>query len=135
MGANPKKRTTVLVVDDEEGIRLGLKLGLERRGYHVEEAATGKHAIQKLKANPVSLVLCDLKMPGGINGQNVLEFVRKSAKLKSVPFMMITAHADKDKVLAARKGGVTEYVVKPFKPEELYKKIEALVPIAEPEES
>jgi CheY-like chemotaxis protein len=83
-----KKR--VLVVDDEEGIRLLFKEELEDEGYEVEIAASGEEAIERLENNSIDLVLLDIKMPG-MDGIEVLRKVKE--RWKNLPVVLCTAYS------------------------------------------
>jgi DNA-binding NtrC family response regulator len=82
-----KKR--VLVVDDEEGIRLLYKEELEEEGCEVTLAASGEEAIEKLESDSIDLVLLDIKMPG-MDGVEVLRKVKE--KWKDLPVILCTAY-------------------------------------------
>ncbi|MEE9614783.1 MAG: response regulator [Thermodesulfobacteriota bacterium] len=82
-------KKTVLVVDDEEGIRLLYKEELEEEGCKVELAASGEEALEKLSKNGIDLVLLDIKMPG-VDGVEVLRMVKE--KWKDLPVILCTAY-------------------------------------------
>ncbi|MFQ5736164.1 MAG: response regulator [Thermodesulfobacteriota bacterium] len=79
----------ILVVDDEEGLRLLYKEEFETEGWDVELAASGEESIEKLEAMPVDLVLLDIKMPG-MDGVEVLRRVKE--KWKDLPVILCTAY-------------------------------------------
>jgi len=81
----------ILVVDDEEGIRLLFKEELEEEGYEVDVAAGGAEALKKLRTAKPDLVTLDLKMPG-MGGLEVLEQIRKEDK--DLPVIICTAYGD-----------------------------------------
>ncbi|MBI2217289.1 MAG: sigma-54-dependent Fis family transcriptional regulator [Candidatus Rokubacteria bacterium] len=110
------KKIRVLVVDDEEIVRESLLGWLEKDGYTVETAPDGRTALARLEAEPWSIVLVDLKMPG-MDGMQVLEESRK-LRPESVVVIM-TAYATVDTAVTAMKKGAYDYLVKPFDPEEL----------------
>jgi CheY-like chemotaxis protein len=83
-----KKR--ILVVDDEEGIRLLFKEELEEEGCEVEIAASGEEAIERLESNSIDLVLLDVKMPG-MDGIEVLRKVKE--RWKNLPVVLCTAYS------------------------------------------
>lgn len=92
-------------------------------GYmNVFEAENGKKAIEELQKRKFDLVLLDWNMPE-VQGIDVLRFIRNQLKL-DIPVIMITAEAEKEKVIEAAKEGVTDYIVKPFKPATLAQKLE-----------
>ncbi len=109
-------RTRILVVDDEEIVRESLGGWLEKDGYFVATAPEGTTALQRLDAEPWSILIVDLKMPG-IDGMQVLEQAKK--KVPDLAVVMMTAFATVDTAVAAMKLGAYDYLVKPFDPEEL----------------
>jgi two-component system, NtrC family, response regulator AtoC len=110
------KKIRVLVVDDEEIVRESLLGWLEKDGYRVETAPDGPTALARIAAEPWSIVLVDLKMPG-MDGMQVLEETRKLRPEAVVVIM--TAYATVDTAVTAMKKGAYDYLVKPFDPEEL----------------
>ncbi|MEJ2069679.1 MAG: response regulator [Syntrophobacterales bacterium] len=103
---------TVLVVDDEKVIRDGCTLILQPEGYRVKTAANGKEAIALLEAEPVNVVLCDLKMPV-MGALEVLEEARE--RFPDVPIIIITGHGTVDDAVACMKKGAYDFVTKPFR--------------------
>lgn len=82
-------KNRLLIVDDEEGIRLLYKEELEEEGYDTEIASSGEEALEKLKDTKVDLVLLDIKMPG-MDGVEVLRRVKE--KWKTLPVILCTAY-------------------------------------------
>ncbi len=116
-----ERRPHILVIDDEEGIRYILESKLYQNGYIVTVAATGLHATQKIKSGKnFDLIICDLKMPG-ISGLDLFKQVKELAP--DTPFILITGHPEKDKIMEALKLGVKEVMLKPFKHLEMMEKI------------
>ncbi len=117
----------ILVVDDHEPIRKILKSVLKKIGFDdVEEAVDGAEALRILKQKKFDVVLLDWNMPN-MSGLDVLKEMKKDQDLKGVRVIMVTAETSKEKVLEAINLGVSEYVVKPFTPEVLKKKIESVI--------
>ena len=113
-----RERVRVLVVDDEEIVRESLQAWLSRDGYHAETARDGRSAIARLGGPlPWSLLLVDLKMPGGPDGLAVLEESKKREPGAAV--VVMTAYATVDTAVTAMKLGAYDYIAKPFEPEEL----------------
>jgi DNA-binding NtrC family response regulator len=108
------EKTRILVVDDEEIIRESLGGWLEKDGYSVATAPDGAAALQKLSAEPWSILIVDLKMPG-VDGLQVLEKAKKRTPDLAVVMMTATV----DTAVSAMKLGAYDYLVKPFDPEEL----------------
>ncbi len=116
----------VLVVDDFATMRRIVKNLLKQLGFEkVDEAEDGLKALQKLKAEGFDLVISDWNMPN-MTGIELLQAVRSDPKLKTLPFLMVTAEADKENVLLAIKMGVSNYVVKPFTADVLQEKLKKI---------
>jgi len=124
---NLVEKLTLLVVDDEEGMRLGVERALKNYTphfndldcsveYRVELASTGEEAVEKFKNTKYDILLLDYKLPG-INGIEVLEKCIKHNPATSV--IMITAYASLDIAVSATKQGADDFLPKPFTPQEL----------------
>ena len=116
----------VLVVDDFPTMRRIVKNLLKQLGFeNIDEAEDGAQALFKLKAGGYGLVVSDWNMPV-MEGIELLRHVREDEAIKTIPFLMVTAEAEKDKVITAIKAGVDNYVVKPFTAEVLKEKLEKI---------
>ncbi|GAB1258713.1 response regulator [Aurantivibrio plasticivorans] len=113
----------ILVVDDATFIRDMMKKNLRDRipGAQILDANDGNRAIAVLKANPIDLIMSDWEMPG-MSGEEFLRWVRSEDHYKSVPFVMVSSRGDRDHVVKAVEAGVSDYLTKPFTPDELVKK-------------
>jgi putative two-component system response regulator len=117
---------TILVIDDDEQIRR-LIVGLLRpMGHVIEEAASAEEASEKLREAPPDLVLLDMQLPGR-SGYEVLAEIRANPRTRLVPVMMITGAATHERKLKAIEAGVTDFIAKPFSPEELAARVRALL--------
>lgn len=116
----------VLVVDDFPTMRRIVKNLLKQLGFeNIEEAENGEDAFRKLKSGDFGLVVSDWNMPV-MEGIELLKKVRNDPQLKDIPFLMVTAEAEKEKVIEAIKAGVDNYIVKPFTGEVLKEKLEKI---------
>jgi DNA-binding NtrC family response regulator len=111
-----RERTRILIVDDEEIVRESLSGWLEKDGYTLGTAPDGPSAIARIKAEPWSILLVDLKMPG-MDGLQVLDEAKKIQP--DATAVIMTAYATVDTAVVAMKMGAFDYLVKPFDPEEL----------------
>jgi DNA-binding response OmpR family regulator len=112
---------TVLVVDDEPGIRAVLRAYLEDAGFAVLEAATGAEALRLTTSEPIALLLLDLGLPD-LDGLEVLRQLRRTSDLYVI---LLTARAEEvDKVLGLGVGA-DDYVTKPFSPREVVARVQA----------
>jgi two-component system, chemotaxis family, chemotaxis protein CheY len=104
----------VLIVDDYATMRRIIKNQLTQLGYtDIDEAATGEDALTKLRKAHYSLVISDWNMEP-MTGYDLLRKVRADEKLKTTPFIMITAEAKADHAIAAREAGADNFILKPF---------------------
>ncbi len=116
----------VLVVDDMSTMRRILKNVLKQIGFSdIIEAENGQDALSKLKAGDIGFIVSDWNMPV-MQGIELLRAVRADAELKHLPFLMVTAEAQKDNIIEAVQAGVSNYVVKPFTAEALQAKLEKI---------
>jgi len=117
----------VLVVDDFPTMRRIVKNLLKQLGFeHIDEAEDGAQALIRLRGGNFGLVISDWNMPN-MEGIELLRNVRKEPEpLRDIPFLMVTAEAEKEKVIEAIKAGVDNYVVKPFTAEILKEKLEKI---------
>jgi two-component system chemotaxis response regulator CheY len=114
---------SVLIVDDFATMRRILRNILKQIGFHdISEAEDGKTALTELKKKKCDLILCDWNMPE-MSGLELLNTMKSDDGLKGVPFVMVTAEAQKDNILEAIKAGVNSYVVKPFTAETIEVKL------------
>lgn len=117
------KQIKILVVDDFATMRKVIRNLLKQVGYeNIVEAEDGVIALKILKSQKIDLVVSDWNMPN-MTGLELLKAVRSDEDLKSTPFLMVTAEALQDNVIAAVKAGVSNYIVKPFTAETLNDKI------------
>ncbi|MFN8946744.1 MAG: response regulator [Alphaproteobacteria bacterium] len=117
----------VLVVDDYSTMRRIIRNLLNQIGYaDVDEASDGGDALNKLRQVHYGLVISDWNMEP-MTGYDLLKQVRADEKLKTTPFIMVTAESKTDNVVAAKKAGVDNYIVKPFNAATLQQKINAVM--------
>jgi two-component system chemotaxis response regulator CheY len=117
----------VLVVDDYSTMRRIIRNLLTQIGYsEIDEAADGNEALQKLRAIHYGLVISDWNMEP-MTGYDLLKQVRADDKLKTTPFIMVTAESKTENVVAAKQAGVDNYIVKPFNAATLQQKINAVI--------
>jgi two-component system chemotaxis response regulator CheY len=122
----PSKDIKILIVDDASMMRRILKNILKEMEFHnIEEAEDGAIALQKLRSQKFDFVITDLNMPN-LTGVELVQEVRKDPKLKDIPILMVTAEAKKENVILALKTGVNNYISKPFTPDKIRTKIEAI---------
>ena len=104
----------VLIVDDYKTMLRIIRNLLKQLGFNnVDEATDGSMALQKLRDKEYGMVISDWNMEP-MTGIQLLREVRADSKLKSLPFVMITAESKTENVIAAKEAGVNNYIVKPF---------------------
>ncbi|MBL8805928.1 MAG: chemotaxis response regulator CheY [Rhodospirillales bacterium] len=107
-------RMNVLIVDDYKTMLRIVKNLLNQIGFtNVDEAEDGSSALQKVRAKDYGLIISDWNMQP-MTGLQLLQEVRADAKLKHIPFIMVTAESKTENVIAAKQAGVNNYIVKPF---------------------
>jgi len=118
----------VLVVDDYNTMIRIIRNLLKQLGFeHVDDAADGAAALVKLRKQHYGLVISDWNMEP-MTGYELLQEVRADPALAATPFIMVTAESKTENVIAAKKAGVSNYIVKPFNAQTLRNKIEAVFP-------
>jgi two-component system response regulator HydG len=119
-----KSELRIMVVDDELIVRESLKGWLEKFGYGIDTAEDAREALEKLEKEGYDLLFVDIKMPG-IDGIELLKRVKEDQP--DVIVVMITAHGSIESAIEAMKAGASDYLMKPFDPEDLELLVEKLV--------
>ena len=118
----------VLVVDDYNTMIRIIRNLLKQLGFEdVDDASDGSAALSKLREKRYGLVISDWNMEP-MTGYELLKEVRSDPGLSKTPFIMVTAESKTENVIAAKKAGVNNYIVKPFNAATLKTKIEAVFP-------
>src|ERR1700737_3971570 len=119
---------SVLVVDDYNTMIRIIRNLLKQLGFeHIDDASDGSAALNKMRGKKYGLVISDWNMEP-MTGYDLLREVRADPNLATTPFIMITAESKTENVIAAKKAGVNNYIVKPFNAATLKTKIEAVFP-------
>ncbi len=122
------KDMTVLVVDDFLTMRRIVRKILRDLDFeNILEAEDGSAALDVLKANKIDLIVSDWNMPK-MTGLELLKHVRSDESTKDIPFLMVTAEAQKENIVEAVKAKVSNYIVKPFTAATLEEKLAKIVP-------
>jgi two-component system chemotaxis response regulator CheY len=114
-----------LVVDDSTAVRLYLRKILEPCGFEVVDAKNGREGLDRVREQPVDLVLLDWSMPV-MNGLELLQHIRGEPGVGSPCVMMVTSESALQEVQEALEFGANEYVMKPFTPEIILDKLALL---------
>lgn len=116
-----------LVVEDDDQIAYLLRFILEREGYQVELASDGRVAQGMINSMaPPTLIMLDVMLPH-VDGYQLLGMIRAREPWQAVPVLMLTAKSQEKDIVRALDAGAADYVVKPFKPDELRSRIKRLV--------
>ncbi len=121
-----ENKTTILVVDDEPAIRMGLAAAIGKRGYSVVTAENGSEGFRKAKENLPDLIVSDVMMPA-INGFEMHKQMSADPQLASIPFIFLTARTGVEDRISGIRDGADDYITKPFVTDELLARIEAVL--------
>jgi DNA-binding response OmpR family regulator len=113
----------ILVVDDEPMVREVVVAYLEREGFHVDEAGTGRAALKRIEEGAPDLVVLDVMLPE-IDGFSVLTELRRN---QNVPVILLTARTEEPDRVLGLELGADDYVVKPFSPRELVARVRSVL--------
>jgi two-component system chemotaxis response regulator CheY len=117
----------ILIVDDAASMRTLTKAILREAGFtHIFDAPGGEEALLMMRKIKINLVVCDWNMPG-MTGLELYKAVKDDGKLVAPPWIMLTSSSEGDKVKEAIMAGITSYIVKPFKPDNLVKQVLAKI--------
>jgi two-component system, chemotaxis family, chemotaxis protein CheY len=116
----------ILIVDDYNTMIRIIRNLLRQLGFeHIDEANDGSAALAKMRTRRYALVISDWNMEP-MTGYDLLQEVRSDPNLAQTPFIMVTAESKTDNVIAAKRAGVSNYIVKPFNAQTLKTKIDAV---------
>jgi CheY-like chemotaxis protein len=124
VGPMARRDMTILVVDDEEVIRLVLKTALAMAGHEVHEARSGTEGLEKARTLIPDLIITDLTMPG-MSGYELVEELKRAPELSDVPVMVLTAKRSVE--IDAENAPIAAYLTKPFTLNDLYAKVKGLL--------
>lgn len=117
----------VLVVDDYQTMTRIIRNLLKQIGFSdVDDASDGTDALEKIASRQYGLVISDWNMEP-MTGFELLKHIRANERTRTIPFIMVTAESKAENVIAAKKAGVNNYIVKPFNADTLRKKIESVI--------
>jgi type II secretory ATPase GspE/PulE/Tfp pilus assembly ATPase PilB-like protein len=125
-GALKAGRSTVLLVEDEDALRQGLKDLLERDGYTVIEATDGVQALDEIDRHSPDVLVLDLNLPR-LDGYQVLQHLRARPATAALPVLVLTARGDEDSEVKVFECGANDFITKPFRPRALSARLKALL--------
>jgi DNA-binding NarL/FixJ family response regulator len=118
-----QRKLNVLLVEDEQILRENIAEFLELKKFKVYQAKNGLDADSLLKKVSPDIIICDISMPI-MNGLQFLKMVRKNDQHNHIPFILLTAKAEKDDLRSGMLSGADDYIIKPFTFDELFNSIE-----------
>ena len=123
----PGQTASALVVEDDEQIAHILRFILEREGFEIHSAPDGRTALQLIASlAPPAIVLLDVMLPH-VDGYELLARLRATAGWQAVPVILLTARSQEQDIVRGLEAGANDYMIKPFKPEELRARVRRLV--------
>ncbi|UJQ94690.1 response regulator transcription factor [Mariluticola halotolerans] len=126
---HPKPK--ILICDDDLLLIELIEFRLAAKGYEVITARDGEEALEKVRSSLPDLVVLDAMMPG-IDGFELLVRLKADTTLAHIPVVMLTARKGERDIVSALESGASDYLVKPFIPEELLARIEKYLPSENP---
>lgn len=126
MSPDPAQPARILVVDDEPDIVALVVYHLAKSGYRVSSASTGPDAVAVAKRERPTLVVLDLMLPG-MSGFDVLTTIRSDADTRNIAVLMLTARKDEPDRIKGLSLGADDYLTKPFSPQELVLRVQAIL--------
>lgn len=116
-------KKTILIVEDDKELRENIFTLLDEEGYKVHTSVDGEAGVEIAKNNNIDLVICDIMLPG-IDGYEVLEEMKSMHDTSSIPFIFLSAKAEKADLRKGMELGADDYIFKPFKSANLLNSIE-----------
>ena len=122
-----REQVRILCIDDEPGVVELISLILKPQNFTVEGANSGVEGLAAMRQNPPDAVLLDIMMPG-MDGWEVYQEMRKDDVLKNIPVIIVTArNSSFEEIIARERAGVSDYVTKPFVPNDLRQSLAAVL--------
>ena len=113
----------VLVIEDEEKLRLVLQKYIEAEGYTAELVADGSHAVEAVRSNKPDIILLDIMLPG----KSGIDICKEVRQFSQVPIIMITAKVEEIDILLGLELGADDYICKPFSPRQVIARVKAIL--------
>jgi two-component system, OmpR family, alkaline phosphatase synthesis response regulator PhoP len=122
--------STILSVDDERDVTDLIRFQLNRAGFNVLTAASGREALDTISVNHLDLIILDLMLPD-IDGFGICEILRRHERTAKIPIIILTAWATNDAQHLGLELGAIDYVTKPFSPKRLVERVQHLLSLRE----
>lgn len=121
-----QKEAKILLVEDEKNIRENISMLLAMHNFIVQEASSVEDAISCLSNFLPDIIICDMVMLGA-HGHVLLETIKKTPSLSSIPFVFLTAKSEPNDISSGLNSGAADYITKPFKFDQLHNCIKRLL--------
>jgi DNA-binding response OmpR family regulator len=118
--------TRILIVEDDSDIADLVRRYLERAGYLVDRAATGREGLDRIAEKVPDLIVLDLMLPQ-VDGLEICRLLRSNEQTATVPIIILTARADESERIVGLEVGADDYIPKPFSPNELVARVRAVL--------
>ncbi len=115
--------TTIYIADDDPLLIDLLRFRLERKRYTVCSSTDGEEALTQILASPPDLLILDYQMPGR-NAYEIVEILKQDEACLNIPILVLASQWREEDVIDALQQGITDYVIKPFSPDELLFRVE-----------
>jgi two-component system, sensor histidine kinase and response regulator len=120
-----ENKRTILIIDDDDALRIGLAATLQRKGFTVVSASNGQAGLEKARLAHPDLIICDVMMPPP-DGFELRRLLSLEPSLAATPFIFLTARSGIADRLTGIDNGADDYITKPFDPNELVARVEAV---------
>jgi two-component system, sensor histidine kinase and response regulator len=120
-----ENKRTILIIDDDDALRVGLAATLQRKGFSVLSAGNGQAGLEKARFARPDLIICDVMMPPP-DGFELRRLLSQEPALAAIPFIFLTARSGIEDRLSGIDNGADDYITKPFDPKELIARVEAV---------
>ncbi|HOZ48959.1 MAG TPA: response regulator transcription factor [Candidatus Hydrogenedentes bacterium] len=120
------KKTSILIVEDDEDILELVAYNLEKEGYSTRKATTGEKALSSVRENTPGLILLDLMLPE-LDGLEVCRRLKRDDRTEPIPIIMLTAKGEEADMVTGLELGADDYVTKPFSPRVLLARVKAVL--------
>jgi DNA-binding response OmpR family regulator len=124
----------ILVAEDEPDIRGLIAFSLQYAGFDVVEASNGRDAVDKAAAEKPDLILLDVRMPK-MNGYEACKALKSRKSTRDIPVVFLSARGQESEIKHGLDLGAEEYILKPFAPDELYRRVDGILQRLEQEGS
>jgi len=125
-----KNMPEILIVEDNKDLRNFLVKGLEE-DYNILEAGTGEEALRIIENDNPEVIICDVLLPGKLNGFDIVEQVKSNLNTSHIPVIVLTALTSKDQKILGLEKGADVYITKPFSLRELIAHVKSLIQLRE----